>query len=332
MAKKGPGKSFREGLTLLEVADMFRDEDQARRWLELQRWPHGPFCPECGSLNVQSGIRHRTMTHRCRDCPEKTSFSLRKGTIMEGSKLSYRVWAIGIYLFLTNIKGISSMRLHRELGISQKAAWFMLHRLRKAMEAERSFAFTGPVEADETCMGGKRKNMSNAKRKALEEAGVGRGPSGKTIVAGMKDRGSNRVTATVVERADKQTLQGFIGKHVMPGSQVYTDEALVYEGMPYPHKTVNHSVSEYVRDQAHTNGVESFWSLLKRGFHGTYHKMSPKHLDRYVQEFTARHNIRNADTIDQMRHVVHGMARKRLRYRDLIQDNGLDSGARPTSI
>ena len=176
MAKKGPGKSFREGLTLLEVADMFRDEERARRWLELQRWPHGPCCPECGSLNVQSDIKHRTMTHRCRDCPEKTFFSLRKGTIMEGSKLSYRVWAIGIYLFMTNIKGISSMRLHRELGISQKAAWFMLHRLRKAMEAGRSNQFTGPVEADETYMGGKRKNMSNAKRRELADAGVGRGP------------------------------------------------------------------------------------------------------------------------------------------------------------
>ena len=328
MTKSGPGKSFREGLTLLQVADMFRDEDQARHWLELQRWPHGPCCPECGSLNVQSGIRHRTMTHRCRDCPEKTFFSLRKGTIMEGSKLSYRVWAIGIYLFLTNIKGISSMRLHRELGISQKAAWFLLHRLRKAMEAERSFAFTGPVEADETYMGGKRKNMSNAKRRELAEAGVGRGPSGKTIVAGMKDRNTNQVVAKVVASADKSTLHGFIGKHVMPGSEVYTDEALAYEGIPYTHKTVNHSVSEYVRDQASINGVESFWSLLKRGFHGTYHKMSPKHLDRYVQEFAARHGIRDADTIDQMRIVVESMARKRLRYRDLIKDNGLDSGAR----
>lgn len=329
--KKGPGKSFREGLTLLQVADMFRDEDRARHWLELQRWPHGPCCPECGSLNVQSRIRHRTMTHRCRDCPEKTFFSLRKGTVMEGSKLPYRVWAIGIYLFMTNIKGISSMRLHRELGISQKAAWFMLHRLRKAMEADRSARFFGPVEADETYMGGKRKNMSNAKRRELAEAGVGRGPSGKTIVAGMKDRDTNQVVARMVETADKTTLHGFIGRHVDPTATVYTDDALVYERLPYAHETVNHSVSQYVNGMASINGVESFWSLLKRGFHGTYHKMSPKHLDRYVQEFATRHNIRDADTIHQMCAVVRMMAKKRLRYRDLIRDNGLDSGAHPTA-
>ena len=328
MSKRGPGKSFRKGLTLLEVADMFRDEATAQRWIELQRWPHGPCCPECGSLNVQSGIKHRTMSHRCRDCPEKTFFSLRKGTIMEGSKLSYRVWAIGIYLFMTNIKGISSMRLHRELGISQKAAWFMLHRLRKAMETGGTGGFAGPVEADETYMGGKRKNMSNAKRKALAEAGMGRGPSGKAIVAGMKDRDTNQVVAKVVASADKPTLHGFLGEHLDPSATLYTDEALVYQKVPYAHETVNHSVSQYVSGMAHINGLESHWALLKRGFHGVYHKMSPKHLDRYVQEFATRHNIRNADTIDQMRIIVESMARKRLRYRDLIRDNGLPSGAR----
>ena len=309
---------------------MFRDEDRARDWIAYLRWPHGPCCPECGSLNVQSGIRHRTMTHRCRDCPEKTFFSLRKGTVMEGSKLSYRVWAIGLYLFMTNIKGISSMRLHRELGISQKAAWFLLHRLRKAMETSGSGDFLGPVEADETYFGGKRKNMSNAKRRELEEAGVGRGPAGKAAVAGMKDRATNQVAARAVRSTDKPTLHGFLGEHVDPGATVYTDESRAYTGLPNPHEAVNHSVSEYVRGMAHVNGVESFWSLLKRGFHGTYHKMSPKHLDRYVQEFATRHNIRDADTIDQMKCIVASMARKRLRYRDLIRDNGLDSGARPT--
>ena len=196
MTKNAPGRAHRKGLTVLEIADMFRDEDHAREWVENFRWPNGPYCPECGSFNVQSDIKHKTATHRCRDCPGRTFFSLRKGSIMEGSKLPYRVWAVGIYLFTTNIKGISSMRLHRELGIGQKAAWFMLHRLREAFaQAETNGKFQGPVEVDETYMGGKRSNMRLKKRKQL----TGRGPVGKTAVVGARDRATKRVKAKVVQ-------------------------------------------------------------------------------------------------------------------------------------
>ncbi|MXY66318.1 MAG: transposase, partial [Gammaproteobacteria bacterium] len=146
MANKAPGKHFRKGLTLLEVAEKFGDEAKARQWIEEVRWPEGPFCPHCGSFNVQSNIKHKTMTHRCRDCPEKPMFTVRHGTIMAETRLKYRVWAIGIYLYTTNIKGISSMKLHRELGITQKSAWFVLHRLRMAAEANEDL-FSGPVEA-----------------------------------------------------------------------------------------------------------------------------------------------------------------------------------------
>ena len=323
MTHKAPGKAHRKGLTLLQVADMFSSEAEAIRWLEGLHWPDGPFCPRCGSFNVQSGIRHKTMTHRCRDCPNRAMFTLRMGTVMEGTKLKYRVWAIGIYLFTTNIKGISSMRLHRELGIGQKAAWFMLQRLRKATESS-SGAFSGPVEVDETYIGGKRKNMSNAKRKTLE----GRGSVGKAAVVGMKDRQSNEVRAEAVQCTDAATLQGFIVEHADAFATVYTDDASAYQRLPFGHESVKHSVGEYVKEQAHTNGIESFWSMLKRGYHGTYHKMSPKHLDRYVSEFARRHNIRDQDTIDQMSAMVAGMALKRLKYADLIADNGLDSGAR----
>ena len=318
-----PGKAHRKGLTLLEVADMFRDEDTARKWIADLRWPDGAYCPRCGSFNVQCWIKHKTMTHRCRDCEGKPMFSIKTGSIMEGSNLKYRVWAVGIYLFTTNIKGISSMKLHRELGIGQKAAWFMLHRLREAFEAEIG-PFAGPVEADETYIGGKRKNMPKAKRKELE----GRGAVGKSAVVGTKDRASNKVSARTVEATDKPTLQRFIGEHAAPGAKVFTDEAKAYEGMPFEHEAVNHSAGEYVRGMAHTNGIESFWSMLKRGYHGTYHKMSAKHLDRYVNEFAGRHNVREADTVDQMAGVVVGMTGKRLRYNDLIADNGRDSGAR----
>ncbi len=289
MARKAPGKSHRKGLTLLQIADMFRDEDEAKEWIADYRWPDAePKCPHCGTVNVQSNIKHKTMMYRCRRCEGKPMFSLKTGTVMEGSNLKYRVWAVGIYLFSTNIKGISSMKLHRELGISQKAAWFMLHRLRLTFEADAQ-PFSGPVEVDETYFGGKRKNMPKHKREEL----TGRGAVGKTAVVGAKDRESNQVAAEVVNATGSDTLPDFVTEHTEPDATVYTDEASAYDGLPRNHETVKHSVGEYVRGMASTNGIESFWAMLKRGYCGTYHKMSPKHLNRYVKEFEGRHNVRN---------------------------------------
>ena len=296
MARKAPGKSHRKGLTFIKVADMFRDEETARDWIASQCWPDGPHCPRCGSVNVQTGIKHKTMTHRCREkACGKRMFSIKTGTVMEASNLPYRAWAVGIYLFTTNIKGVSSMRLHCELGISQKAAWFMLHRLRLAFDAETG-PIAGPVEVDETYIGGKLGNMSaKSRRDARQKPDLG-----KSIVVGVKDRASGAVNARSVEYADKPTLQGFVAEHAAPGAKVYTDEARAYQGIPFDHETVRHSVGEYVRDMASTNGMASFWAMLKRGHQGIYHKFSPKHLDRYVTEFAGRHNKREADTVDQM--------------------------------
>ena len=325
MARKAPGKAYRKGLSLVEVMDMFPDEDAAREWIESVIWPDERCCGKCGSTNTRPAS-HRTMPYWCTDC--RGYFSVKTGTPLAASNIPLRKWAIAIYLCLTSLKSVSSMKLHRDLKISQKSAWFMLHRIRESWMPKAGTAgpFSGPVEVDETYMGGKRANMSNAKRKEL--AGTGRGAVGKTAVIGAKDRATKQVAARVVTDTTKPTLQGFVIEHTAPGAMVYTDEAAAYEGMPFAHEAVKHSVSEYVRGMAHTNGAEAFWSMLKRAHMGTFHKMSPKHLDRYVQEFAGKHNVRERDTIDQMGEVVTRLMGRDLSYRKLIADNGLPSGAR----
>ena len=317
MAHKAPGKSNREGISLTKLVKIFPTDEAARAWFESRMWPDGPYCPRCGSTNVQSGIKHKTMTHRCRDCEGKPRFSLKTGNIMEGSKLGYQTWAIAVYLVATNLKGVSSMKLHRDLDITQKSAWHLAHRIRKTFESGNPL-FAGPVEADEAYVGGKRKNMSAKKRRAMKGAGPA---AGKAIVVGTKDRESNQVVARVVENTEGQTLKGFVAEHTVPGATVYTDESKSYSGLggDFDHDTVNHSAGEYVRGMAHTNGIESFWAMLKRGYQGTFHHFSEKHCDRYVSEFAGRHNIREQDTADQMAVIARDMVGKRLRYRDLIQ-------------
>ena len=226
-----------------------------------------------------------------------------------------RKWVFAIYLEMTGLKGVSSMRLHRDLKVTQKTAWFMLHRIREVWREELGAPFSGPVEVDETFFGGRETNKHANKKLRL-----GRGGVGKAVVAGAKDRNTNRVSAEVIEAVDTKTLQGFVAAHAVPGATVYTDEAAAYKGMPFKHESVRHSTGEYVKEMAHTNGMESFWATLKRAHKGVYHKISPKHLQRYVDQFAAKHNIRDADTIDQMQSVVVGMAGKRLMYRDLVAD------------
>ena len=329
MPHKSPGKSHRKGISLVALFKRFPDDATAEAWFIRKRWPDGIHCPHCGSTNVQTGARHKTMPYRCREKECAKRFSAKTGTVMEGSKLGFQTWMIATYLLSTSLKSVSSMKLHRDLSINQRSAWFLAHRLRVAL-AEEGGVFDGPVEVDETYFGGKRRNMSNAKRRELMH--TGRGPVGKTAVVGAKDRATKRVRAKVVENTDKPTLHGFVAAAVPPISTVYTDEAAAYEGIPNPHETVKHSLSEYVRGDVHTNGIESLWSMMKRAHTGTFHKLSEKHLDRYVQEFAARHNLREQDTIDIMGSMVAGMRGKRLRYRELIADNGLDNGAQKSDF
>ena len=271
---KAPGKSHREGISIIELTEMFPNEASAVRWWESVRWPNGRFCGHCGSTETKAVPNAKPMPYWCKGC--KSYFSVRTGSTIENSRLPLRKWAFAIYLYVTCLKGVSSMKLHRDLNVTQKTAWFMLHRLRDAWSDSSAAPFSGPVEADETYIGGKRKNMPKAKRKTLE----GRGAVGKAVVVGAKDRETNQVAARTVESTDGPTLKGFVGEHAAPGAKVFTDEASAYAGMPFEHESVNHGVGEYVRGMAHVNGMESFWSLLKRGYHGTYHHMSPKHLDR----------------------------------------------------
>ena len=236
MAQKAPGRSHRTGITIMELLRMFPDDAAAESWFEKQRWPEGRFCPECGSVNTVSVASRKPMPYRCRDC--RRHFSVRKGTVMQSSKLGLQKWAIALYMMTTGIKGTSSMKLYREVGIRQATAWFLMQRIREGFLNGCDNPFLGPVEADETYIGGKRKNMPAKKRKKL----TGRGTVGKVAVAGVKDRGSKQVSAAVVEKTDAGTLQKFVSDRTEPTAMVYTDESVAYAGIPRKHETVNHSV------------------------------------------------------------------------------------------
>ena len=322
MSPTAPGNSHGESVSLVQLMNMFPTEEAAREWFESIIWPDGRHCPKCGSSRTRQAS-HRKMPYWCSDC--RSYFSVKTGTAMQASKVPLRKWAIAIYLTLTSLKSISSMKLHRDIEVSQPTAWLMMSRIREAWAEDGEGSRDGPVEVDESYFGGERKNKPLAKRRQLE----GRRPVDMTAVVGVKCCEGNEVHAEVITRTDSETLQGFVCEHTEPGATVDTDEASAYKGLSpdYQHESVNHSVAGYVRDQAHSNGMELFWSRLKRAHDGTFHKMSPKLLNRYVNEFTGKHNIRDSGTLGQMRDSVARLVGRNLLHRNLIACNGLPSGS-----
>ena len=309
-------------ISIMELHEKFPDERSARDWLENLYWPDGRCCGHCGSVRTSAVKNENPMPYRCRDC--RRFFSIRTGSSIQNSKLPLRTWVFATYFYVMHRKGISSVELAKFMEVTQKTAWFMLHRLREAWDEHDLDRFDGPVEVDETHVGGILSRMHAKDRRAARRMKS----FGKSIVVGIRDRPTRQVRAKVVDRTDAETLQGFVVEHADAFATVYTDEARPYMGLPFAHETISHGSGEYVRGDVSTNGIESFWAIFKRAHKGIYHKFSPKHLGRYVREFCWRNNTRELGTLDRMRDTFSGLVGRRLPYAALIAPNGLRSGAR----
>jgi transposase-like protein len=306
--------------TLQQAIIYFANADNCLTYMASHRWPNGVECPTCGRKDVTYLANQKKW--QCKTGHAKRQFTAKVGTIFEDSPLGLETWLPAVWLITTAKNGVSSCEIARSLGVTQKTAWFMLHRIRKAMQ-NGSFAKLGgnggPVEVDETFIGGKSRNMHVAKR---ERRITGTGGRDKTAVMGFLERGGQVKTAVVPNRKTG-AIQGNVRKHVEAGAALYTDALMSYRGLgsDYAHQVVDHAL-EYVNGQVHTNGLENFWSLLKRGINGTYVSIEPFHLFRYLDEQTFRYNNRATKDnpltdSDRFSAVLSQVAGKRLTYAEV---------------
>jgi transposase-like protein len=307
-----------EPQSLQEAIVYFADADNCQKFMIELRWPDGKVrCPNCGSEKVTYLANARLW--KCYGAHPKQKFSLKVGTIFEDSAISLDKWLTALWLIVNCKNGISSYEIARDLKISQKSAWHLAHRIRFALHRGSFEKLAGQIEVDETFIGGKARNMHASKR---AEKITGKGPKDKTIVFGMLERGGEVRTA-VVDRRRKKELQSQIRDHIQAGSAIFSDELLSYEGLhkDFQHAVINHAV-EYVRGNVHTNGMENFWSLVKRGLHGTYVSVEPFHLFRYLDEQAYRYNTRkDMNDFERFKLAASQIVGKRLTWNEVTGKN-----------
>lgn len=300
-----------EPRTLQEAVIYFADPTNCREYLVARRWPKGVTCPRCGSSNVLFLEKYNRW--HCREKHAAPQFTLKTGTIMEDSPIGLDKWLTAMWQIVNCKNGISSYEVHRAIGITQKSAWFLDHRIRLALTMGTINKFSGQIEADETFIGGKSRNMHKTKR-AVKITGTG--GKDKTAVLGILERGGKVITK-VVNNTKKKTLQKEVREHVLAGSALFTDSLKSYEGLnDFQHEVIDHAIA-YVEGEVHTNGMENFWSLLKRGLNGTYVSVEPFHLFRYLDEAAYRFNNRRMTDGERFNIAVRHIVGKRLTWNQL---------------